>query len=306
MAGLDPHQPIGISGKCAQCRPAGIPGRLQGNPTKQAPRHCAKNSEYDNGWLGFPGGKKLIKRKILIVGDSHIHAIQAALEQDEELPANFQFDALRIKRVKAGQPIGDIHMNDLLSAVGKLTANDVLVLALRGNMYSMMGLMRHPRPFDVIVPRLPSLRTEEYEDLVPYSTLYAHMLSAVERGYGTEALEIARSCRFAAVYFLSCPAPKDDEEHIMHGAETYFKEAGIAETGLSPPALRLKLWEVQQRVLSDFCSKNKLIFLDNPEDARDESGFLKRRYYAGDATHANPRYGSLVLKQVAQAIDRAA
>jgi hypothetical protein len=37
-------------------------------------------------------------------------------------------------------------------------------------------------------------------------------------------------------------------------------------------------------------------------EAVDEDGFLKKEYYANDATHANDQYGASVIKQLMELI----
>ena len=117
-------------------------------------------------------------------------------------------------------------------------------------------------------------------------------------GYGKQLLQLKSNCR-SRVACLAPPAPKEDAEHIKKGAETYFRDLGIGEIGVTPATVRLKLWTLQQQALEAFCLKHGMIYLDNPVGTRDEAGYLDRKYYAGDATHGNKEYGSKVLWQVA-------
>lgn len=242
--------------------------------------------------------RRMTKRKVLIVGDSHVYAIKAAVDKIAGHRSDFEFVALRLSTQKNGTKIGDIDFPDLLGAVAHLRSSDALVTALRGNQYNTMGLMRHPRPFEVMIPGFADLPEGSYEELIPYATAYSFMFDSLKRGYGKQLVRIAKASA-APVFCLSAPAPKEDDEHILKGAETYFRDAGISDIGVSPAALRLKLWELQNRALAKFCSESNLAFLPNPPRARDANGYLARAYYAGDATHANAAYGSLVLDQIA-------
>ncbi len=240
----------------------------------------------------------MAKRNVLIVGDSHIYAIKAAVEKATDQHPDFGFSALRLSAEKNGQKIGDIDLAEVLVSAETLRRDDALVMTLRGNQYNTMGLMRHPRPFDVRIPGFADLPDGSYEELIPYTTAYAYMADSLRRGYGKHLARIAKISS-APVFCLSVPSPKEDEAHIMKGAETYFRNAGIGDIGVSPAPLRLKLWELQSRALEAFCSEQGITFLPNPEGTRDASGYLDRSYYADDATHANTAYGTLVLEQLA-------
>lgn len=239
----------------------------------------------------------MAKRKVLIVGDSHVYAIKAAVEKTADRHPAFEFVALRLSTEKNGQRIGDIDLAELLTGAAELRPNDALVTTLRGNQYNTMGLMRHPRPFDIKVPGFADLPDESYEELIPCATAAAHMADSLRRGYGKHLARL-RKVSSAPVLCLCVPSPKEDEEHIMNGAEAYFRDAGIADIGVSPAPLRLKLWELQRRALEDFCSELNITFLANPPGTRDVIGYLDRSYYANDATHANAGYGALVLDQL--------
>jgi len=240
----------------------------------------------------------MTKRKVLIVGDSHVYAIKAAVDKIADHKSDIEFVALRLSTEKNGEKIGDIDLPDLLIAAADLRSNDALVTTLRGNQYNTMGLMRHPRPFEIMIPGFADLPEDTYEELIPYATAYSFMFESIKRGYGKQLGRIAKASA-APVFCLSVPAPKEDEAHILEGAETYFRDAGISDIGVSPAPLRLKLWELQNRAVANFCSDSKVTFLPNPPGTRDANGYLERAYYAGDATHANAAYGGLVLDQIA-------
>ncbi|MBO0662528.1 GSCFA domain-containing protein [Jiella sp. CQZ9-1] len=102
----------------------------------------------------------------------------------------------------------------------------------------------------------------------------------------------------APTFCLAAPAPKADEDHILRGAETPFREAGIENVGVTPAPVRLKLWELQQRTLTEFCAEIGVKFLPNPEGTRNADGFLEPAYYGRDSSHANVAYGGLVVEQL--------
>lgn len=240
----------------------------------------------------------MTKRQVLIVGDSHVYAIKAAVEKSVADKYEFEFKALRLSAEKKGVTIGDIDLPELVTTAANLRSDGALVLALRGNQHNTMGLMRHPQPFDVMVPGFADLQEDSYEELIPYAMAYSFMRDSLKRGYGKH-LSLVANASAAPVFCLSAPPPKEDEAHIMKGAETYFREAGISGIGVSPAPLRLKLWELQNRALASFCAELNVTLLPSPPGTQSAKGYLERAYYAGDATHANAAYGGLVLDQIA-------
>lgn len=244
------------------------------------------------------------RARAIIIGDSHIHAIQSAITENLSTPDAIYFQAWRLKGTKFGKPIGDVTVAKLLDEIKNLRNNDALVLALRGNTYNVVGLMNHPKPFDLEIPGFPNIPEELVEERIPYSVVFAYFLKKITQEYGKLTIDIVGNCQSARKYLLAAPAPKFDNAHIIAGAETYFKDAGITDIGVAHPFLRLKLWEIQQRVLRMYCETYSITFLSNPDNTRDEAGFLKKFYYAKDATHANARYGAEVLQQMAEIMTR--
>ena len=60
----------------------------------------------------------------------------------------------------------------------------------------------------------------------------------------------------------------------------------------------MKFWQLQNRAIEEICIELGLEVLGPPRGSLDPEGFLARPCYAGDATHANRRYGELVLEQL--------
>lgn len=238
-------------------------------------------------------------RKVLLIGDSHIYAIQAALDDARLVPPGFDFEALRLAALKNNEMIGDITLEAALERIAALAPRDIFVTLLRGNQFNTMGLIQHPQPFDVMMPGPFAEHVEEHAEIIPLQVICSFFADSLRNGYGRQLIRLKRASA-APVACLAPPAPKEDGDHILRGAETYFKEHGIDKIGVTPAPVRLKLWTLQQQSLQAFCLEHGIVFLDNPPEAREDTGYLKRRYYAGDATHGNRHYGSLVLAQVAR------
>ena len=235
--------------------------------------------------------------RILIVGDSHIYAVKDALQRTPASLTDRAIEALRISAEKNGKTIGDISLDQAVNRAAGLARHDLLVTMLRGNQFNKMGLIQHPRAFDVMMRDIGSADVRPGAELIPLSTMREFFRDTLRGGYGKDLLRFMHgNCRVVCV---APPAPKEDAGHILKGAETYFREHGIADVGVTPAPLRLKLWALQQEALAKFCAEHGMVFMTNPPGTRDEAGYLKREYYAPDATHANADYAVLLLEQLA-------
>jgi hypothetical protein len=240
-------------------------------------------------------------RKVLIVGDSHMGAIKTALEEYSSTNDSFTFSTIRLPRKDAEPHPGEIRLPQVIERFAADPEEIALVMALRGNQYNTLGLIQHPRPFDIEMADVPVPVADEGVEMIPVATMDAYFRDSLRSGYGKHLVTLAQSSK-VPVLCLQSPAPKEDNGHILQGAETFFVANGVSQFGVSPPALRLKLWTLQSRALAELCAEIGITFLPNPEGTRDSAGFLSREFYAGDATHANERYGRLVLQQISDAL----
>lgn len=233
---------------------------------------------------------------ILIAGDSHIYAIQDALAATPGLPG-LTVEALRVQAEKNGTTIGDVSFDELVARAKDLPSGSLVVTALRGNQHQKVGLIQHPRPFDILMHNADGGLLQKDAEMIPLVIMKQYFDGTLKGGYGRDLVRLKQASA-APVVCLAPPAPKEDAQHIIRGAETYFRQHGISSIGVTPAPVRLKLWILQQDALARFCASNGLIFLGNPEGTRTDEGFLKPEFYAADATHANGAYGRLVLAQL--------
>jgi hypothetical protein len=236
------------------------------------------------------------KKTMLILGDSHVYAVQDALAGF--VPESREISALRIATEKNGKIIGDIPLDDAIEKVAGLNADGLAVLMLRGNQFNTMGLIQHPRPFDIMMPEIAGGAVQPGAEIIPLATMRSFFAGTLRSGHGKNLSRFAHAAK-CPIVCVAPPAPKQDAEHIMKGAETYFRDHGISEIGVTPAPVRLKLWTLQQEALQSFCRETGIIFMENPPGTRDGEGYLRREYYAPDATHANADFAVLLLEQLA-------
>lgn len=262
------------------------------------------------------------------MGDSHIHALQDALRARVCEKGNIRFEARRLFKVKqagdentasrkprwmpawahmrwrrrrgaADVVLGDISLEQGIRAARSLGPDDVLVSVIGGNQHAVFSTIRHPQPFDFLLPDEggQSLPAAAGAELVPYRVLREYFSGWIRQGDG-ETIGALRRSTSARVVHLLAPPPKRDNGWIEQHHDTFFASEGIGMLGISAPELRMKFWLLQNHAVEDTCSELGIEVIGPPQEACDSDGFLAPNCYAGDATHANVRYGELVLRQL--------
>ena len=236
------------------------------------------------------------KPKILLFGDSHSYAVQRAIEKREGKGKSAHLKAHRLSKVKNGKKQGDTSLEEFLEIIRPLGPEDVVLSMIGGNQHAVFSTIQHPQSFDFLEPGVPAQKEESVE-LIPYRALEKSFERGIRNGDG-KSLEALRKATSAKIIHVIPPPPKEDNAFIQNFHESFFANEGITSRGVSPPALRLKFWSLQTRVLKRLCEELGIEVMMPPARTRDRAGFLARDYYANDATHANYLYGELLLREV--------
>lgn len=268
-------------------------------------------------------------RRLLLFGDSHVHAIQVAIAARAVEGRSTPIEARRLLKSKTagqesalvddslfsraisaarklievpperGQTVitGDTSLRAFIAMARRLRSNDVLVSLVGGNHHSVFSTVQHPLPFDVLLPGEMSPRADDSAELVPFRALYGHFAAAL-RLRDQEMFATLRKSTRAKVVHLLAPPPKRDNAFIQNYHDTQFAAEGIDRLGVSDPELRMKFWKLQNRAVEEICTELGIEVIGPPAAACDPDGFLARACYARDATHANVKYGELVLEQL--------
>lgn len=290
---------------------------------------------------GHGAGDEPTAPRIIIFGDSHVHAIQEAIKARKADGVAVSIEARRLLKTKArgddpvpsrfpGAPylerltgymrkrsedsarpndsagprtLGDTTLKQFLGIARSLRPCDVLVSAVGGNQHAVFSTIQHADPFDFFFPEDRPDTTEANVPLVPFKPLYDHFSAGLRLGDGATITALSRSTSARMVHLLA-PPPKRDAAFIQRNHDTHFASEGIASLGVSSPQLRLKFWQMQNRALQEICADLGIETLPPPAAACDVDGFLDQSYFARDATHANAAYGELVLEQLEQCFGR--
>jgi hypothetical protein len=261
----------------------------------------------------------------VVVGDSHVDAVQAALRARQAAGIPVSIEARRTLKVKAQGPapasvgnriaarlrawigsttsdncssvIGDTSFDEMLSLARRLRSDDVLVSLVGGNQHAVFGTIQHPQPFDFALPGEQAPRRRKGVEIIPFRTLWDFFSSGIRDGDGA-VIAALRSATQARMIHVLAPPPKHKNMFIESHHDTYFKKEGIGRLGVSSADLRMKFWKLQNLAVEEICAGLGIETLPPPPEALDPNGFLAGTFYAGDATHANIAYGELVLAQL--------
>jgi hypothetical protein len=245
----------------------------------------------------IPESSKMPQRRIVVFGDSHIHAIQEAIRHRKARHREVRVEALRLLKEKNNKIIGDTSFEAILDIVRGLSANDIFVTVIGGNQHAVFSTIQHPAAFDFLLPGDSPDDVARNAELIPFRTLHDYFVSGIRSG-DLKSIKALREATSAHVVHLLAPPPKGDNAFIEDYHDTRFAEEDIASLGVSSPALRMRFWRLQNLVIEEFCAELGIETLGPPAAARDPNGFLDRVCYANDATHANAEYGELVLQQL--------
>jgi hypothetical protein len=221
----------------------------------------------------------------------HSHVVALAQSGDTELESINFWDTGDPWRYDGGAT----HLrHDLAERV--LRGRRVLSL-IGGSAHTVLGMVEHPRPFDLIVPSAPDLPLDETRELIPADAVRAK-LSEMSEPYLAMLPAVARLCATPLVH-IGPPPPVAAEDRIApHVPWILFPGQPHA---IAPKWVRYKLWRVHCEVIAAICTRLDIQYVPAPERSKDEEGFLHPDYDR-DGAHANASYGALVLEELRGAI----
>lgn len=231
-------------------------------------------------------------KKILVVGHSHMHALQDAPNADD----GFEFfSCVTIHGGKVRhRPFDDYRKIDG-------SAYSAIALHPGGNQHILLGLVNHPSaPFDFYLPERPDLSVS------PDATLLA--VSLVERILRRLMISQMQLTTALAALFKGMPIcqietpppfPIDHIERNPHGFVDVIRQHGV-----SPLGLRYKIWRLHSQIVRENCAKLNVSFVEIPRGVQAVDGSLAADYLrVNDPFHGNSAYGALVLEQIRAAAE---
>lgn len=234
--------------------------------------------------------------KALVIGLSHSAAIAEALGL-----AAAGSEEVIVKRLASAKRPYDrdtISIQEALDTVAELPGQSAVFLAMLGTGHNVLGMLRSGPDFDFLVGPDDTPDPLAHER-IPHRAITLAFEEYLEAG---RPIEKIRAASRAPVFLLSAPPPKESSRFILEfllrktKREKYGKS--VERAGIERPDSRLKMWSLESRVTADWAQARGIIFVPAPEKCFNSDGFLARKYYANDATHANAAYGALVVEQI--------
>jgi len=235
-------------------------------------------------------------KKIIFIGHSHIRAIEAAaLRLEPKIAAHFIDLNAEAFRPAARLVADKIVVNEaLVTSLAEIRAEGDchVALSVGGAMHNVLGLAKHPDPFQFLNPWKESriidgmrvLPFELVRRVLEDSLVYQLM---VFRG-------LARNLGHPLVQ-LQSPPPVPSEEALQATPGVYGE--AIRQFGIVDANSRYAWWRIQSDAFERTAKEEGVEFLHAPAHCVAEDGFLKKEAWR-DPTHGNVWYGEQVLHQV--------
>lgn len=219
-----------------------------------------------------------------VVGTSHTGALKEAAPESLKP---------RIIHMREAAVVGPRDVKYRYAFLTALRADDAAIFSMiGGNAHNVLGLVRHPRPFDFIHPQHADLPLEEDAELIPFTAM-RDALKRMSTRWLNGLSALAR--RFPGrVRHLESPPQARDQTFIKNDIREKMATQGISDYSIAAPALRYKLWRLNSEIFASVCKESGVAFIPAPADSMDADGFLLPQYL-DNATHANAAYGQLCL-----------
>jgi hypothetical protein len=226
---------------------------------------------------------------ILCIGHSHLFAVQRAATLEGESIVAYNFWQIPGAVTQHGD---DIRFLDDIEHQLRSHPGPIFSL-IGGSAHNVLGMLVHPRRFDVVLPARPDLPLDALAECLPYGAVRGMVEAEV-----TPFLSYMRRLRALSagtICQLEPPPPSAEvsaaARDLLWGLTPHFMKE------VSPAAMRWKLWRMQADIVQQFCVDNGFDYLACPGAAVDDGGYL-RAAFDHDGAHANDEYGRLVLEQM--------
>ena len=199
----------------------------------------------------------------------------------------------------AADPAGGDRFNPfVLDGAARFVADlgpPTYLVSFGGNDWAVLAMMKHRKPFDFIMPGAEDLPLDAEAELVPLHYIKAILASLVDR-YLYQLFQLRKATDAPILLYLP-PPPIGDNAFISEKMDDFFRKHADFSGIVGTKFLRRKMWLLQNAMYRKVCAENDVTVIEAPAAAVDPEGYLATAFYGQDATHANPAYGDLMLRQ---------
>ena len=230
--------------------------------------------------------------KILIAGHSHTFAMYVALMNSPEIQNDFAI--VSNSDFSKHFPHDDEYWN----FVASLSETQTTAISWNGNQHNIHFLVDDGGDF----------KTISYNQEASCVAISELQVEEVFRPTFYELeLFLSRFPKPENVCLLGTPPPKSKSFLDRRlNSDSYFvnlaRQAGVRDKKIyaSSDSLRVYMWKVTQTLTQKTALKFGAKFLMVPESCHDEKLILKENFYTEDLTHANEKFGELMIKELAK------
>lgn len=231
---------------------------------------------------------------LFCIGHSHVEAVEKAADASGR-----PIEAINFWEVEGG-PLGqrDSQGNPrFFDEIAERLRNHVgpVFSHLGGSPPNVIGTLRHPRPFDFVLPSEPDLPLDSDAEVIP-SAAVATLLAKAGRPWFGLMRELARLSD-GPIFHMEPPPPSEDSERMKKNVLWPLFPGMLHE--VSPPIFRYKLWRLHSDVLRDVCRPLGIQLVPVSPRCQTPKGFLDPRFFL-DGVHGNVDYGALMIEHMEQ------
>lgn len=232
--------------------------------------------------------------EVLIAGHSHTFAPLMAILKNPEYAKYFGVVA-EARSKNLGK--GTIRDQSYWDFVVKNSHLKNILISWNGNQHNIHFLLDELKPFQIFG------FFEESKDapVVPISQLSELFSPTFQELKATLNLFPKTS----NVVLLGTPPPKSKSfiDSILASDKYFFQKAtslGIKSSQIKATSdiLRIAMWQFTQDKTAEVASDLGLKFIPNPNSAVEKRGLLRSEFWSDDITHANEKFGELLLSEL--------
>ena len=180
-----------------------------------------------------------------------------------------------------------------------------IAVVWNGNQHTADFLLASDQPLDFLPRGYPDPSVLPKTRLVAEAVIREHFRPSVEPLRQLLA-EMPAHDRLKRL-LVGTPAPLFDNGEIrkrlskepLFGEKAAAMGLDISQVEITPPTVRRKLWFVIQAMMAEIAEEGGWQFVPVAPETMDERGYLRPDLSAGDVTHANIEFGSIMVQQIA-------
>jgi hypothetical protein len=234
--------------------------------------------------------------QIVVCGHSHVASIlKAAIIRESQAKSEPAISYCFGAYDETGPPQGDEYWDLVVNS----SRGKHVVVVWNGNQHNSYFMFQTKPKFTVLGVTGDSYDNEPIP--IPKSMVRQFFKPSFEELTGI----IPSLSDAASITLLNGPAPKPlsyIKNYILQ--EKYFSDltklGGVSGEDLviTSDSLRLELWNVLAELLASYGKELGANFINAPEVSRDALGLLLPEYWYPDVTHANSKYGMLIIEEL--------